>query len=610
MSISKALDSSALRSISGITKFGFSGRRSQRTPDISLFAATLAPCRPALAAVAALSLALNLLALAGSFYMLDVYDRVLPSRSVATLVGLTLLVLALYAFQGYFDYIRGKLLLKIGVHVDEALNGKTFEAIVSAPLRGRSSGDGLQPMRDLDQVRSFLSSGGPAVIFDLPWLPIYLGLCFLFHVWIGVAALVGALMLVALTVVAEMRARRPAREATAAASMRIYVADAARRNAESVKAMGMGPDVSVIWDRANAPYRSSQESASAASTGLGSISRVLRIALQSAVLGIGAYLVIRQEATAGVIIASSILTARALTPVDQAVGNWKSFTAARQSWGRLVTLLAAVPAKPEAMTLPEPREKLTVEAAAVAPPAVPRLTAADVTFSLTAGQGLGIIGPSASGKSSLARLLVGAWPAVRGAVRLDGSALEDWDRDQLGRYVGYVAQEIELFPGSVAANIARFRRDATAEEVIEAAKAANVHEMIQALPRGYETDIGEHGSDLSAGQRQRIALARALYGRPFLVVLDEPNSNLDSEGEHFLTQAMLGVRRRGGIVVVIAHRPSALAAVDHVLVMKDGRMHSFGTKEEIFAHTLKAVTPAQAGGAPAQAPRAVGGDRA
>ena len=566
------------------------GRGYHRVHDHAL-AETIRPCRRALVFVAALSGVLNLLALSGSFYMLEVYDRVLPSHSLATLIGLTVLIVLLYAFHGLFDLIRGRLLLTVGTHVDEALNERIFRATVLRPGEASVGSDGAQLVRDLDQVRGFLTGGGPAVFFDLPWLPIYLALCFLFHVWIGAAVLVGAGLMIGLTLVAEAAVRGATREAVAAGSVRLHVVACLNRNAEAVRAMGMLPELTRVWDRANRPHRLYQERAAATTAGLGAVSRVLRMLIQSLVLGLGACLVLRGDATGGVIVASSILATRALAPVDQAIGHWKGFALARQSARRLSALLAA-PEAPPRMALPAPRASLSVEGASAAPPGATRLTAADIRFTVEAGQGLGIVGPSASGKSSLARLLVGIWAPVRGTVRLDGSALGDWDPDALGRHVGYMPQESELLPGTIAANIARFRIDASAEAIIAAAKAANVHAMIQALPAGYQTRIGERGTDLSAGQRQRIALARALFGDPFLVVLDEPNSNLDGEGEQALTDALMAVRRRGGIVVVVAHRPSALAAVDRVLVMGEGRMLTVGPKEAIFAHTLKAVPPA------------------
>ncbi|SDF20891.1 type I secretion system ABC transporter, PrtD family [Bosea robiniae] len=545
-------------------------------------------------AIAVLSGALNLLTLASSLYMLEIYDRVLPSRSIPTLVGLTLLIVMLYVFYALFDILRGRLLLRIGCALDEGLNGKVFQAILSGPLQAKNAGEGLQPMRDLDQVRGFLSGSGPGALFDLPWIPLYLGLCFLFHFWIGATALIGTIVLVALTVLTERLTQKPSTAASGAAAHRISIAEVGRRNAEAVHAMGMGGEMGALWKVVSDEHRLQHQRAAEVAGGFASTSRVLRMLLQSIVLGVGAYLVIQQEATAGIIVASSILTSRALAPVDLAIGNWKGFVRARQGWGRLKEMFEAQPSQAPALALPAPTELITVEAASVSPPGGQRLTASNVSFALRAGQGLGVIGQSASGKSSLARMLVGVWQPLTGTVRMDGSSLRHWRPEELGHHVGYLPQEVELFSGTVAANIARFRSDATAERIIEAAKASGVHELIQRLPEGYQTQIGERGTALSAGQRQRIALARALYGNPFLVVLDEPNSNLDAEGEQALTDAIFQVRRRGGVVVVIAHRPSALTALDQVLVMADGRVQAFGPKDEVLSTSLKAV-PKSAG---------------
>ncbi|WP_128565997.1 type I secretion system permease/ATPase [Methylobacterium crusticola] len=569
--------------------------RPSRAESLSPIVAALAQCRHAFVGVAVLSGAVNLLALAGSFYMLEVYDRVLPSRSIPTLVGLSLIVLVMYAAQGFFDLIRGRLLLRTGRALDEALSRRVFHTIVTLPLRGQGGSDGLRPMRDLDQIRNVLAGGGPGALFDLPWIPLYLGLCFAFHVWIGVTALVGALALVALTVLAEFLTRHHAADSREAAAARGFVAEASRRNAETVRAMGMGPDLESIWARVNGAYQGTQGRTQEITGAIASASRILRVMLQSAVLGVGAYLVIQQEATAGVIIAGSILSSRALAPIDQAIGHWKSFSAARESWRHLGASLDAAGAPSAALTLPAPRTSLTVEQASVGPPGRGRLTALDVTLTLEPGQGLGVIGHSASGKSSLARMLVGIWPPARGSVRLDGSALEHWRPQDLGRHVGYLPQEVELFPGTVAANIARFQAGAEAGAIIAAAKAARVHDLIQTLPEGYQTQIGERGTLLSAGQRQRLALARALFGDPFLVVLDEPNSNLDQDGEAALAEAIAGVRARGGIVVVIAHRPSALSAVDRVMVMANGRVQACGPREQILAPAPRPVRAVPAG---------------
>jgi ATP-binding cassette subfamily C protein PrsD len=351
--------------------------------------------------------------------------------------------------------------------------------------------------------------------------------------------------------------------------------------------MGMVGRMARRWGDANRQFLMSQRRTSDIGGGLGSISKVLRMMLQSGVLAVGAYLVIHQEATAGIIIAGSILSARALAPVDLAIAHWKGFVAARQSWQRLNTLLAALPAQTAPMALQAPAHRLTVESVSATPPGVQKIVVQDVGFKLEAGQGLGIIGPSGSGKSSLARLLVGVWYPVRGKVRLDGAALDQWLPDALGRHIGYLPQDVELLAGTVAQNIARFESEPESEAVIAAAKAVGVHDMIVGLPAGYDSPIGEHGSALSAGQAQRVALARAVYRDPFMVVLDEPNSHLDSEGDEALTRAILGVRERRGIVIVIAHRPSAIAGVDQLLVMNQGRAQAFGPKDEILSKVLQ-----------------------
>jgi ATP-binding cassette subfamily C protein PrsD len=566
--------------------FGIGGRS---VPSPSPLTEALRRWRRALVTIAILSGMLNLLTLAGSLYMLEIYDRVLPSRSVPTLIGITLLVVMLFFFHGFFEILRGRLLLRIGGALDEAMTSRVFRAVLAGSLTSRSPGESMQPVRDLDQVRAFLSGSGPGALFDLPWIPLYLGLCFLFHFWIGATALVGTIILVALTVLTERLSRSPARAASEAAAQRLHVGEIGSRNAETVQAMGMGSEMTALWTAVNDEHRRHQQRAAEVSSSLGAGSRVLRLLLQSMVLGVGAYLVIRQEATGGIIVASSILTARALAPVDLAIGNWSGFVKARQGWARLTELLAAHPPAPPALALPAPRECLAVETASATPPGMQRLTVIDIAFSLRAGQGLGVIGRSASGKSSLARMLVGIWQPLRGTVRLDGSSIQHWQAEALGRHVGYLPQEVQLFSGTVAANIARFRSDATDAEIVRAATAAGVHDIIQRLPNGYQTQIGDRGAALSAGQRQRIALARALYGEPFLVVLDEPNSNLDADGEEALTEAILGVRKRGGIVVVIAHRPSAFAALDQAMVMADGRMQAFGPKEQVLFTSLKAV---------------------
>src|SRR6185295_4972385 len=440
-------------------------------------------------------------------------------------------------------------------------------------------------------IRSFLSSGGPAAFFDLPWLPIYLGICFLFHFWIGITALVGSLVLVVLALLTEYRMRAPTKEAARFAATRTAFAAAGRRNAEALRAMGMSGNVGGRWSAANRNYLVANERASDIASGLGGISKVFRTILQSAVLAVGAYLVIHQESTAGIIIASSILTSRALAPVELAIANWKGFVAARQGAKRLYQLLELLPAEQEPLKLPKPQSLLSVSNVSVLPPGAEKLVVSDISFELKGGQGLAIIGPSGSGKSSLARALVGVWRPARGSIRLDRAALDQWSSENLGQHIGYLPQDVELFDGSVASNISRFEENATPEAILEAAQAAGVHELILSLPSGYATSIGELGMAISGGQRQRIALARALYGNPFLVVLDEPSSNLDAEGEGSLPQAITSVRARGGIVIVVAHRPSALAGIDQVLVMRDGQLQICGPKDEILNKLMRPQAP-------------------
>jgi ATP-binding cassette subfamily C protein len=547
----------------------------------------LRACRTAFIGVGVMSCMINLLYLTGSIFMLEVYDRVLPSRSVPTLVGLIVLAGGLYIAQGVLDLIRGRILGRIGTSLDEALNKRVFDTVVRLPLVVGGRNEGLQPLRDLDNVRSFLGSMGPGAFFDLPWLPFYLAICFAFHWLIGVTALIGAIILVTLTLITELLSRQPAREAMGLAARRNDLAASSRRNAEVLVAMGMSGRLNRRWSEANEKYLEGNQHASDVAGGLGAVAKVLRMTLQSAVLAVGAYLVIHQEATAGIIIAGSILSARALAPVDLTIAHWKGFVAARQSWHRLNRLLEQIPAPTAPTLLQNPASRLSVEAVSVVPPGDQRVIVQDVSFALVAGNGLGVIGPSGSGKSSLVRALVGVWLPFRGKVRLDGAALDQWSSDVLGRHVGYLPQDVELFAGTVAQNICRFDPEASSDGIIAAAKEAGVHEMIIKMREGYNTQIGEQGAALSAGQAQRVALARALYGNPFLIVLDEPNSNLDTEGDEALTRAIRGARERGAIVVVVAHRPIGIEAVDQILVLKDGRMQAFGPKEQVLAQVLQ-----------------------
>jgi ATP-binding cassette, subfamily C, bacterial PrsD len=553
----------------------------------SELSSVLFAARHAFYGIGLFSAIINILAITGSMYMLEVYDRVLPSRSVPTLVALSILTGALFSFYGLLEALRSRVLVRIGASVDAALSPRVYRAIVRLPLSQGRLGEGALPLRDLDAVRSFLSSPAPSVLFDLPWVPLYLGVIYLFHPLLALLALLGMIPLILVMLLTEGLTRGPTSAASEHAAERQRLAEASRRNAEALTAMGMFGWFGERWAKANDLYMASQQRASDVAGGFGALARVLRMALQSAVLGLGAYLVIRQEATAGVIIAGSILAARALAPLDFAIPHWKGWMSARQSWKRLSQILQLFPEPGALLRLPVPSHQLSVEAASVAPPGGNTLVVQDATFTVTSGQGLGIIGPSASGKSSLARMLVGVWKPARGNIRIDGAALDQWAPEELGRHIGYLPQVVELLPGTIAENIARFDPAAEREAIIRAAQAAGVHDLIVNLPNGYQTIIGEQGAGLSAGQQQRVALARALYGDPFLVVLDEPNSNLDIEGEAALTRAIVGVRERGGIAIIIAHHPSALAGVDGLLVMGRGRVQGFGPKDAILAQVLR-----------------------
>jgi ATP-binding cassette subfamily C protein PrsD len=560
---------------------------SRRPSQRSEIAEALSACRGAFISIGLMSGMSNILMLTGALFMLEVYDRVLPSRSVPTLIGLVILASGLYAALGLLDLIRARILVRIGARLDESLSGRVYETIVRLPLKIGNRNEGLQPLRDLDSLRSFLSGSGPTALFDLPWLPVYLIICFMFHPYIGLAALFGAIILGVITLLTETMTRDPTRAATGFAMTRTALAETSRRNAEVLAAMGMTGRISVLWADANAKYLAAQQRASDVAGGFGSASKVLRMMLQSGVLALGAYLVIYQQATAGIIIAGSILSARALAPVDMAIANWRGFVGARQGWKRLTDLLALLPMQTAPMELQSPTQSLVVENASVVPPGTDKVVVQDASLILQAGNGLGIIGPSGSGKSSLARMLVGVWRPVRGRIRLDGAALDQWSPELLGGHIGYLPQDVELLAGTVAQNIGRFSEPQDAEAIIAAATAAGVHDLIVGLPNGYETQVGESGTALSAGQAQRVALARALYGDPFLVVLDEPNSNLDAEGDEALSRAITSVRSRGGIVVVVAHRPSAIAGVDLLLMMTQGRIQAFGPKDEVLSKVLQ-----------------------
>lgn len=555
-----------------------------------LVAAALRQTRKAFVTVAALSAVTNILMLTGPLFMMQVYDRVLASRSVPTLVALSMLAIGLYAFLGILELIRARILTRIGQKIDEQLGAPTFDTVLTLPLRMSKKEAISQPIRDLEQIRQFMSGPGPVAICDMPWLPLYLGILFLFHPYLGLLAVFGMLVLIVLTLSSEITLRAPMHRLSGLSSARSEFVEAGRRNAEALYAMGMRGAYSAKWNEANTAYLEEQRRSNDAISSFSSVSKIFRLALQSAVLALGAWLAIKQLVSPGAMIASSILTSRAMAPIEQAIAHWRGFINARQSRDRLYKLLEQFRLDNNRMPLPKPERSLTVSGLSVAAPASGAPIIRGISFSLIAGQGVGIIGPSGSGKSTLARALVGIWPPLRGSIRLDGAEIDQWDAEELGPSIGYLPQGVELFDGTIAANICRFSASQDAGAIITAAKLAGAHDLILSMPDGYDTRIGISGAILSAGQRQRIGLARALYGNPFLIVLDEPNSSLDAEGEAALTNAIASARKQGAIVVIIAHRPNALAAVDHVLVVAQGGQVSFGPRDEVLRKTtMRAV---------------------
>lgn len=549
-----------------------------------------------LGAVAIFSGVINLLMLSGSLYMLQVYDRVLPSRNLATLFGLSAMVLAAYIFQAYFEAARSRMLSRIAALFDLGLQKHIYLAIATLPLRGAKAIIAQQPLRDLDQIRTFMSGAGPTAFLDIPWIPIFLIGLFVFHPIIGVVAMLGAATIVSLTLTTERRSRAATKAAMDSSAHRQVLANSTHQNAEAIRALGMTARLIGRWSEANERFLRQNIEVAKVYANMGALARVVRYGLQSAILGIGAYLVINEQASGGIMIASSIMMGRALAPIEIALVNWKQLVAARQGIDRLRTILTAVsPPATVAVELPRPKLRLSVEDISVEVPGTDRVVLSGISFTLSAGSGLALLGASAAGKSSLARALVGVWPVIKGSIRLDNAALDNWHPDELGRHVGYLPQDIGLFDGSVAENIARFDATATSDAVLAAARLAGAHEMILSLPDGYATRLGERGSALSAGQRQRIGLARAVFGDPFLVVLDEPNANLDHDGEVALIKAIQTLRQeKQSIVILVSHRPEALAAVDFAMVLRDGRMATFGPRDALFAQVARSVNAGNA----------------
>jgi ATP-binding cassette subfamily C protein len=556
--------------------------------------------RGALVLIGGFSFVINTLMLSGSLFMMQVYDRVLTSRSVPTLLALFGVIVVLFAFQGILEAVRSRMISRIARVVDEETSIPAFKATVSLPIIAGAAGEKVEPMRDLDTLRVFVGSPAPSAFFDLPWMPLYLAIVYLFHPLLGYLAIFGALIVVAVTLIGDLRSRSAAKDAAQLATRRQAMLDGARRNAEVLSTMNLATRVQGLFQNVNNRFLTVQESASDTNSAASAAVRALRMLLQSAVLGLAAYLAIRQEISAGGIIAASIITARALAPVEMAIAHWRPFLAAREARRRLKKALVSTELPQPETELPAPHRYVMVDDLYVGPPGTRDVTLQAVRFKLEAGDGLGLIGPSGSGKTTLARALVGAWPVLRGNVTLDGAPLHQYSAEARGRGIGYLPQDVELFDGTIADNIARFDPERSDEAIVAAAKLADVHELVLTFPQGYDTIIGDGGAKLSAGQRQRIGLARALYGDPFLLVLDEPYSNLDGEGEAALSRAVAEVRKRDGIVVLIAHRQSAIRVLNKLLVITNGRQSDFGMKDDVLKR-LQGGGGATPGGA-AQAP--------
>ncbi len=554
-------------------------------------AAALRACRRPVLGTAGISLITNLLMLTGPLFMLQVYDRVLTSKSVPTLAALLGLVACLFTFMGVLELIRSRILVRIALRLDRYLSEHVFDSVTRIVPTAAGAGR-TRFLHDLDHIRNFAAGPAPAALFDLPWTPVYFLVIFLFHWVLGLMAVIGAAVLILFSIINEILSRRPAAEAAKHLAGSVSMAEAGRRNAESLHAMGMTNVYRQRWLKEHRKALSIHMRASDIAGTLTIATRVLRLFLQSLMLGAGAYFAIRQEISPGVIIAVSIILARALAPIEQVIGQWRGFLAARQGFQRIKAELAGVPDQRGRLPLPDPVGHVVAEALYAAAPGSAEPILKGLNFCLEPGDMLAVIGANAAGKSTLARNLVGVWTPLRGNVRLDGAALDQWDREQLGQYIGYLPQAVEMFDGTVAENISRFDPHSDWRDVVAAAEEAHVHDLILHLPHGYSTKVGESGAALSGGQRQRIGLARALYMDPALIVLDEPSANLDQDGEQALLGAIQSARRAGQTVVVMTHEANIIKAATMILVLNEGRQVAFGSKEEVLRSRRKPMVPA------------------
>jgi ATP-binding cassette subfamily C protein EexD len=564
-----------------------------RLPSSEL-AQAIRHCRQSFQSAAIFSLFINLLMLLPAIYMMQVYDRVLGSSSTSTLLMLTLLAVVLFIMLGALEWVRSQILIRVSTRFDLLLNERLYRVLFRQALvsGGKSS---AQPLGDLLVLRQFLTGNGLFAFFDAPWMPVYVGLLFVFHFTFGVVAVISAVLLILLAVWNERATHDDLEQANRVSVESANITARNLRNAEVVHALGMLPDLMARWKEKQQRLIMLQARASEKAGLIAALSKTYRLTIQSLILGLGAWLAIDKEISPGLMIGGSILLGRALAPIDLMIGSWKQFLSARTAYDRLNTLLAQFPVEPERMPLPSPKGTLRAEQAVVAPPGAKTAVIKGLSFTIEAGTFVALIGSSASGKSTLARALLGIWPVANGAIRLDGADVSQCERSTIGSHIGYLPQDIELFDGTIADNIARFG-ELDADKVVAAAQLAGVHEIILRLPQGYDTEIGGTGGVLSAGQRQRVGLARALYGNPVLVILDEPNSNLDDQGEQALAKALSELKRRGCTVIVITHRLGILSLVDRIMVLNEGLLALDGPRDEILAKLNQRPAPAAPAG--------------
>jgi PrtD family type I secretion system ABC transporter len=542
------------------------------------------------------SLVGNLLYMAMPLYTYQIYGRVMISQSQGTLWMLTLITLCVFAVSSVIDDLRARILINYGVALDQRVSGRVFTSLFDAAVRG-DPGARAQALRDLDQFRQSLTGIAAAAFFDVPWIPVFVIVLFIIDPLVGAVTLAGAGVLLALAILQARATQTALRDANDAALKSYGFTDAALRNGEVVRAMGMLPTLGQAWAQHRSVTIERGAAAAEASNMYNDIIKAVRMGIQILIIALGAFLIMKGKIHSGMLFANMILASRALQPIEKIVGSWDPLNNMYRAYGRLNTLLSRAEPPASATALPRPLGKLSVEGANFAPPGAQKLILANISFALDPNEVLGVIGPSGAGKSTLARLLVGIWKPLQGVCRLDGADVFTWDRADFGRYVGYLPQDTELFAGTVRNNIARFREGVTDEEVVNAAQLAGVHDLILRMPKGYDTDVGEGGVVLSAGQRQRVGLARAMLGNPAFVVLDEPNANLDAEGEEALMRAIDAMKANGSTVVIISHKPGVFRAADKMLVLRDGRVELFGPRDQVLARLMK---PAGAPGAPTE----------